>query len=445
MIFAIIAAALFFLFLIYVFFLARPIVKKTPSPDVLCEYAHRGLYGGGIPENSLAAFENAVKHKIGIELDVQLSSDGEIFVFHDSDLKRMTGAVGRLCEMTSDQIENLRLSGTDQRIPKFTEVLSVVNCKVPILVELKGENLNTSLCDKVAPVLKEYSGDFIVESFNPFLIRRIKKLLPDVFAGQLYTNVCKEQKKYNPVTFMLTAMAFNFISRPAFIAYNKECRKSFPVWLTTVFFRAKKFVWTVRGSEELQSVRSLNEHAIFEGVFDGNKTDLVSSAYFAGGCFWCITPDFKEKNGVLAVTAGFSGGDEKNPSYLDVKHQKTGHRETVKVDYNPDIVSFAELFDIFLLNVDPFDENGQFIDRGHSYTLAVYYINDCEKQIASEKISELEKKSDKRVYINVEPFKSFYEAGQEHQDYYLKHPEEFACEIKTSGRKKKNLNTDTVK
>lgn len=439
MIFAIISAILLFLFLVYIFFLARPLSKNPQNPDVLCEYAHRGLYGGSIPENSLAAFERAIERNVGIELDVQFSSDGEVFVFHDSDLKRMTGVSGPLCKMTSHQIEELRLSETDMHIPKLSEVLSLVNGKVPILVELKGENLDTSLCDKIAPILKEYSGDYIVESFNPFLIRKIKKLIPDAFAGQLYTNVCKEQKKYNPITFMLTIMAFNFVSRPAFIAYNKEYGRSFPVRLTTEFFHAHKFVWTVKGEEELQFARSLKEHAIFEEVFDTKKTELSSSAYFAGGCFWCITPDFKEKNGVVAVTAGFSGGEEKDPSYLDVKHQKTGHRETVKVDYDPDTVSFDELFDIFLLNVDPFDKDGQFIDRGHSYTLAVYYTSESEKHIAEKKITELETDSGKSVYISVEPFKTFYEAGQEHQDYYLKHPEEFACEIKNSGRKKKNL------
>jgi peptide-methionine (S)-S-oxide reductase len=421
------------LFLLYVFVLARPRAATDKNSGLLREYAHRGLYGGDIPENSLAAFERAIKEGTGIELDVQLSSDGEVFVFHDSNVNRMTGCDRAFCSMTAEEIKSLRLSDTDEKIPLFTDVLKLINGQVPVLVELKGENLDTSLCDKVAPILNDYRGPYLVESFNPFLINKIKKLVQGVTAGQLYTNVYKDQKKYNPVTFLLTLMAFNIVSRPDFIAYNKEYRKSFPVLLTTKFFRAAKFVWTVTDDDELSFAREHGEYAIFERI----RTDRsFSSAYFAGGCFWCITPDFKEKGGVLNVIAGFSGGDEINPSYSDVKHQKTGHRETIKVDYDSRIVSFSELFDVFLANVDPFDDKGQYIDRGHSYTLALYFSAPEEERIAHEKISELEKNSGRKVYISIEPLKNFYEAGKEHQDYYLKHPEEFACELVNSGRKK---------
>ena len=84
----------------------------------------------------------------------------------------------------------------------------------------------------------------------------------------------------------------------------------------------------------------------------------MKTAYFAGGCFWCITPTFQEMDGVYRVVSGYSGGDEQNPVYEDVKYQRTGHRETIKIEYDPDAVSFAELFEIFLSGVDPFDEGG---------------------------------------------------------------------------------------
>ena len=96
--------------------------------------------------------------------------------------------------------------------------------------------------------------------------------------------------------------------------------------------------------------------------------ESIETAYFAGGCFWCITPTFKETEGVLDVISGYSGGEEAAPSYLDVKYQRTGHRETIRIDFDPEKVSFEQLFDIFLCGVDPFDAGGQFIDRGHSYT-----------------------------------------------------------------------------
>ncbi len=160
----------------------------------------------------------------------------------------------------------------------------------------------------------------------------------------------------------------------------------------------------------------------------------MKNAYFAGGCFWCITPTFREMAGVSNVVSGYSGGLEENPAYEDVKYQRTGHRETIRIDYDPDRVSYRELFDIFLNNVDPFDEGGQFIDRGHSYTLAVYYLTEAEKAIAEERIRTLEAESGRTAYVSVEPFRSFYSAEEDHQDYYRKHPEAFRQELIDSGR-----------
>lgn len=169
----------------------------------------------------------------------------------------------------------------------------------------------------------------------------------------------------------------------------------------------------------------------------GNTMNGYETAYFAGGCFWCITPAFREMDGVLDVSSSYSGGDEENPSYLDVKHQRTGHRETVRVDYDPDEVSFDALCRVFLRSVDPFDGGGQFIDRGHSYTLAVYYRSEEQHQVASSAIRELEATAGRPVHISLEPFKSYFKAEEEHQDYYRKHPREFEQELIDSGRKQK--------
>jgi peptide-methionine (S)-S-oxide reductase len=162
----------------------------------------------------------------------------------------------------------------------------------------------------------------------------------------------------------------------------------------------------------------------------------MKQAYFAGGCFWCITPTFQEMEGVHSVTSGYSGGAEVNPVYEDVKYQRTGHRETIRIDYEDAKVSYGELMEVFLGGVDPFDEGGQFIDRGHSYTLAVYYETEQERQIAAAAIEGLEAESGRKVYISLEPFTAFYSAEEEHQDYYRKHPEEFRQELIDSGRLK---------
>lgn len=158
-------------------------------------------------------------------------------------------------------------------------------------------------------------------------------------------------------------------------------------------------------------------------------------AYFAGGCFWCVTPIYK-MYGVDKVVCGYSGGDEVNPTYEDVKAQKTGHRETIMLEYSPEKVSFDKLLDIFFVNVDPFDAEGQFIDKGFSYTLAIYYTTEEEKSVAAAKIKKLEEESGKKVHVALEAFKSFYEAEEYHQDYYLKNPEAFEKELIESGRKK---------
>ena len=158
-------------------------------------------------------------------------------------------------------------------------------------------------------------------------------------------------------------------------------------------------------------------------------------AYFAGGCFWCVTPIYK-MYGVDKVVCGYSGGDEVNPTYEDVKAQKTGHRETIMLEYDPEKVSYDKLLDIFFANVDPFDVEGQYIDKGFSYTLAIYYTSEDEKQSALSKIKALEEKSGKAVQVALEAFKSFYEAEEYHQDYYLKNPEAFEKELLESGRKR---------
>lgn len=255
---------LLFFLLLYVFFLVRPRRKRKNSEKHLVEYAHRGLHGSGIPENSLSAFENAVNNGFGIELDVQLSKDGKVMVFHDYSLLRMTGCDKNLSELTLDELKALCLSGTIEKIPTFEEVLSLVNGRVPLLVELKGENFDSSLCGKTAEILKNYKGDYCVESFNPLLIKKMKSFLPDAFYGQLYTNVCRDKRRRSVLNVILTLMALNFLSRPDFIAYNKYDRKSIPVLIATRFFKAYKFVWTTKNEEEYQSAKNLGECPIFE-------------------------------------------------------------------------------------------------------------------------------------------------------------------------------------
>lgn len=164
----------------------------------------------------------------------------------------------------------------------------------------------------------------------------------------------------------------------------------------------------------------------------------MSTAYFAGGCFWCVTPAFAELDGVHSVTCGYSGGEEKDPTYEAVKSQSTGHREAIAIDYDPEKVSFDQLLELFLDNVDPFDNGGQFIDRGHSYTLAVYYRTASEREATLLRLRRLEEEAGQAPCISVEPFNCFYDAEEYHQNYYLKNPEAFRKELEESGRLAQN-------
>lgn len=163
---------------------------------------------------------------------------------------------------------------------------------------------------------------------------------------------------------------------------------------------------------------------------------MIQTACFAGGCFWCITPAFAQLPGVRSVTAGYSGGREANPTYADVKGQRTGHREAVRIEYDPEQVSYAALLRLFLDSVDPFDGEGQYIDRGHSYTLAVYWGDGAERAAAEGAVRELAERSGRPVFVSIEPFTAFWTAEEEHQNYYLTHPEEFRKELEHSGRTK---------
>ena len=117
----------------------------------------------------------------------------------------------------------------------------------------------------------------------------------------------------------------------------------------------------------------------------------MKKLYVAGGCFWCIGDYFLMQDGVEEVNCGYSGGDEKDASYYDVKSQKTGHRESIEIIYDEAVISLEKLIDLYYIYVDVLDDEGQNIDRGHSYSLALYYQNEEEKALFIKKNQEIEK------------------------------------------------------
>jgi methionine-S-sulfoxide reductase len=163
---------------------------------------------------------------------------------------------------------------------------------------------------------------------------------------------------------------------------------------------------------------------------------MNSYCILAGGCFWCIAMPFYEKEGVNKVISGYAGGKEINPTYYEVKHQKTSHKECIKIVYDEGKVSFEQILKIYFEHIDPYDDGGQFIDRGESYTTCIFYNCLTMKEKVLNYISNFEEKYDKKVAVKVLPEEVFYMAEEYHQDYALKNPELMEKELIESGRKK---------
>ena len=156
-----------------------------------------------------------------------------------------------------------------------------------------------------------------------------------------------------------------------------------------------------------------------EPIAQGKAT---ATAIFAGGCFWCMEPPYDALPGVVATTSGFTGGQKANPSYKEVSGGNTGHIEAVQIAYDPAKVSYEKLLEVYWRNVDPLDGGGQFCDRGHEYTTAVFYQNEEQKKLAEQSKSAIEKRLGRPVATVIRPAAPFYAAEDYHQDYYLKNP-----------------------
>ncbi len=162
-----------------------------------------------------------------------------------------------------------------------------------------------------------------------------------------------------------------------------------------------------------------------------------SKAYFGGGCFWCMEEAFENKNGVKEVISGYSGGTTENPTYEDVTYGNTGHFETIEIIYDKSIITFEELVNLFWINIDPFDEQGQFCDKGFSYRSVAFYQNEDQKKIIENSKSEIEKKFNSKVVTYIRDFKKFYKAEENHQDYYEKKFINYLLYKKGCGREKR--------
>ena len=231
-------------------------------------FAHRGLWSReeGIPENSVPAYREAIRNHYAIELDVHLTRDGRLAVFHDDTLSRMCGAPGSVESYSWEELQEMRLDGTDQKIPLLEDVLELVDGRVPLLIELKVPNSSLALCPVAARALDRYSGPYIIESFQPFALRWFRKNRPDVLVGQLASRYGRALKVNSLFKLLSSSLMVHVVSRPDFVAYNFRTADGLGIDLNQHLFRIPVFAWTVRSEEEYETCRE-NQFStvIFEG------------------------------------------------------------------------------------------------------------------------------------------------------------------------------------
>ncbi len=231
-------------------------------------YAHRGLHGNGVPENSLTAFRLAAEKGCGIELDVHLTKDGQLAVIHDASVKRMCGAEENVVCMTAEEIHALRLGGTEEPLPFLEEVLEAVGeYRPPLIVELKsdGESWKT-LPKRALETLRTYRGFWCVESFDPRMLREIRKLSPGTVRGQLAYDARLAGEKHREIYYFFGAhLLMDFLSRPDFIAYRHDTDRNLSFRLVKRLFRPVLTAWTVQSPEDFKRLRHAYDIQIFEG------------------------------------------------------------------------------------------------------------------------------------------------------------------------------------
>ncbi len=266
-----------------------PRMTKRPDrrPHLVNLYAHRGLFNNqsDAPENSMAAFLKAVDGGYGIECDVQLTKDGVPVIFHDFTLQRVArypegripedapvnedssrGVKGKVIDYTYEELMEFHLLGSQEKIPKFEDFLKAVAGKVPLIIELKIERKDLSVCSKVMNLLKDYHGVYCIESFNPLGVIWMKRHYPGVMRGQLSDEFHKDKpEEFKGILyFVLTHLFFNFLSKPDFIAFNCKYPKSFSMWLNRHLYGCTTAAWTIKSEEQLKKAKEDFDIFIFD-------------------------------------------------------------------------------------------------------------------------------------------------------------------------------------
>jgi len=244
-------AALAVLYLLAI--MPRMIRRPDTSLFKKVYFAHRGLHdnAGDAPENSMAAFKKAVEAGLGMELDVQVTKDGVPVIFHDFKLERICGAEGKIVNHTYDELQAYTLCQSQERIPKLSELLEMVDGRVPLIVEIKAETADVSCCVIIDKLLHAYRGAYCIESFNPLVLTWYRRYHNDVLRGQLADGFIKSGEFKGFLYVLLQNLLLNWMTKPDFVAYNHKYEKCLSRRLCRKLYHNLAVAWTIRSSSEL--------------------------------------------------------------------------------------------------------------------------------------------------------------------------------------------------
>lgn len=254
------------LLILFYLFLLLPRYSKKNEWDKLKKYtyAHRGLHDSQKPENTLAAYKAAIDHGYGFEFDVQRTKDDVLVVMHDASLERSCQINRRIDECTYEEIKDLTVFNSNEKIPLFTEVLEMVNGKVPLVIEIKQYGFNTKTCELISELLDKYQGTFCVESFHPAAVFWFKKNRPHWIRGQLSCLHTKEKKNPWIVSFLLEYLLLNVITRPDFVAYDVNGIHNLSFKIYRDILKGATALWTVKDKDTYLKNQKKHDIQIFE-------------------------------------------------------------------------------------------------------------------------------------------------------------------------------------
>lgn len=246
---------------------------RTPFEKVF--YAHRGLHdnASGEPENSMEAFRRAVEAGFGIELDVQLSKDEIPVVFHDFTLQRVCGEAGKVADYTFEELQRFSLCSSGQKIPRFEEVLKLVDGRVPLIIEYKIPGGDNRVCAIADRLLQAYKGVYCIESFNPLGLFWYRQNRKEILRGQLAENFIRAGETEFPklLYFVLHHLLLNFVTKPDFIAYNYKHRRDLSRQLCRKLYGGLSVAWTIKDKEALEAEKDHFDLFIFEGFLPESR------------------------------------------------------------------------------------------------------------------------------------------------------------------------------